>query len=114
MSSMQPMPQVQPTAQANIAGGPNVNTANDMVQGNQMFVKQNPALAAVGVASGSQDTFNTLAATSHMIEIANALDDHVATYNSSTWLNNALKDTKDISSALIPNAFEKMMGGMNQ
>ena len=34
---MQPM---QPTTQANIAGGPNVGKANDMVQGNQMFVKQ--------------------------------------------------------------------------
>ena len=111
MSLMQPM---QPTTQANIAGKPNVGTANDMVQGNQMFVKQNPSLAAVGVASGSQDTFNTLAATSHMIAVASALDDHVATYNSGAWLNNALKDTKDISNALIPNAIERMIGGMNQ
>lgn len=105
---------MQPTAQANIAGGPNIQAANDMVQGNQMFVKQNPKLASVGIASGSQDTFNTLAATSHMVAIAKALDDHIATYNSGAWLNNALKDTKDIAQALIPNAIEKMMGGMNQ
>jgi hypothetical protein len=108
MSSMQPMPQVQPTAQANIAAGPNVNAANNMVQGNQMFVKQNPALAAVGVASGSQDTFNTLAATSHMIAIANALDDHIATYNSAAWMRNALKSVPDVSSALVPNMIETL------
>ena len=49
-----------------------------------------------------------------MIAVASALDDHVATYNSGAWLNNALKDTKDISNALIPNAIERMIGGMNQ
>ena len=103
-----PQTPMQPTTQANISGGPNVQAANDMVQGNQMFVTQNPKLAAVGVASGSQDTFNTLAATSHMVSLANALDDHVATYNSASWLRNALKDVKDISDALIPNAFEAL------
>ena len=75
---------------------------------------ERPGAGRRRVASGSQDTFNTLAATSHMIAVASALDDHVATYNSGAWLNNALKDTKDISNALIPNAIERMIGGMNQ
>ena len=87
---------------------PNVSSANDMVQGNSMFVKQNPELAAAGIQSGSQEVFNTLAATSHVTAIANALDDHIATYNSGAWLRNALKDTPDISSALIKSAMESM------
>ena len=87
---------------------PNVSTANDMVQGNQMFVKQNPALAAAGIQSGSQDIFNALAATSHVTAIAKALDDHVATYNSGAWLRNALKDTPDISAALIKTAMDSI------
>ena len=87
---------------------PNVSTANDMVQGNPMFVKQNPALAAAGIQSGSQEVFNTLAATSHVTAIAKALDDHVATYNSGAWLRNALKDTPDISNALIKSAMESI------
>ena len=87
---------------------PNVSTANDMVQGNPMFVKQNPELAAAGIQSGSQEVFNTLAATSHVTAVANALDDHIATYNSSAWLRNALKDTPDISSALIKSPMESI------
>jgi len=98
MSTMQPLP----------PANTNVGNANDMVQGNQMFVSQNPKLAAVGVASGNQNTFNTLAATSHMTAVANALDDHIATYNSAAWMRNALKSVPDVSSALIPNMIETL------
>jgi len=86
---------------------PNVSSANDMVQGNQMFVKQNPGLAAAGIQSGSQDVFNTLAATSHATAIAKAIDDHVATYNSAAWLRNALKDTPELHKALIAGLADK-------
>ena len=93
---------------------PNVSTANDMVQGNPMFVKQNPALAAAGIQSGSQDIFNALAATSHVTAIAKALDDHVATYNSGAWLRNALKDTPDIAAALIKTHMENLIDKAGQ
>lgn len=93
---------------------PNVSTANDMVQGNPMFVKQNPALAAAGIQSGSQDVFNALAATSHVTAIAKALDDHIATYNSAAWLRNALKDTPDISAALIKTAMDSIVDKAGQ
>jgi len=87
---------------------PNVSSANDMVQGNQMFVKQNPGLAAAGIQSGSQDVFNTLAATSHMTAIAKAIDEHVATYNSATWWRNALKDIPDVANAVIKTRLESL------
>ena len=87
---------------------PNVSSANDMVQGNPMFVKQNPELAAAGIQSGSQDIFNTLAATSHITAIANAIDDHIATYDSGAWLRNALKDTPDIAAALVKTHMENL------
>ena len=103
MSSMQPMP--QPAQQVT---QPNVSTANDMVQGNPMFVRQNPELAAAGIQSGSQDIFNTLAATSHITAIANAIDDHIATYDSGAWLRNALKDTPDIAAALVKTHMENL------
>ena len=93
---------------------PNVSSANDMVQGNPMFVKQNPELAAAGIQSGSQEVFNTLAATSHVTAVANALDDHIATYNSSTWLRNALKDTPDIAVALIKTHMENLIDKAGQ
>ena len=93
---------------------PNVSVANDMVQGNPMFVKQNPELAAAGIQSGSQEVFNTLAATSHVTAVANALDDHIATYNSSTWLRNALKDTPDIAAALIKTHMENLIDKAGQ
>ena len=93
---------------------PNVSTANDMVQGNPMFVKQNPELAAAGIQSGSQEVFNTLAATSHVTAVANALDDHIATYNSSAWLRNALKDTPDIAVALIKTHMENLIDKAGQ
>ena len=93
---------------------PNVSVANDMVQGNPMFVKQNPELAADGIQSGSQEVFNTLAATSHVTAVANALDDHIATYNSSAWLRNALKDTPDIAAALIKTHMENLIDKAGQ
>jgi hypothetical protein len=93
---------------------PNVSSANDMVQGNPMFVKQNPELAAAGIQSGSQEVFNTLAATSHVTAVANALDDHIATYNSSAWLRNALKDTPDIAVALIKTHMENLIDKAGQ
>ena len=93
---------------------PNVSSANDMVQGNSMFVKQNPELAAAGIQSGSQEVFNTLAATSHVTAVANALDDHIATYNSSAWLRNALKDTPDIAVALIKTHMENLIDKAGQ
>ena len=93
---------------------PNVSVANDMVQGNPMFVKQNPELAAAGIQSGSQEVFNTLAATSHVTAVANALDDHIATYNSSAWLRNALKDTPDIAAALIKTHMETLIDKAGQ
>ena len=93
---------------------PNVSVANDMVQGNPMFVKQNPELAAAGIQSGSQEVFNTLAATSHVTAVANALDDHIATYNSSAWLRNALKDTPDIAAALIKTHMENLIDKAGQ
>lgn len=93
---------------------PNVSSANDMVQGNQMFVQQNPALAAVGIQSGSQEVFNILAATSHATAIAKALDDHIATYNSAAWFRNALKNTPDISAALIPSPMDAIANKAGQ
>ena len=93
---------------------PNVSVANDMVQGNPMFVKQNPELAAAGIQSGSQEVFNTLAATSHVTAVANALDDHIATYNSGAWLRNALKDTPDIAVALIKTHMENLIDKAGQ
>ena len=93
---------------------PNVSSANDMVQGNPMFVKQNPELAAAGIQSGSQEVFNTLAPTSHVTAVANALDDHIATYNSSAWLRNALKDTPDIAVALIKTHMENLIDKAGQ
>ena len=93
---------------------PNVSVANDMVQGNPMFVKQNPELAAAGIQSGSQEVFNTLAATSHVTAVANALDDHIATYNSGAWLRNALKDTPDIAAALIKTHMENLIDKAGQ
>lgn len=109
MSSMQPLP--QPTQQVT---QPNVSTANDMLQGNQMFAKQNPKLAADGIQSGSQDVFNALAATSHITSMANAIDDHIATYDSGTWLRNALKNTPDIAAALIKTHMETLIDKAGQ
>ena len=43
-----------------------------------------------------------------MIAIANALDDHIATYNSAAWMRNALKSVPDVSSALVPNMIETL------
>jgi hypothetical protein len=84
--------------------GANVAKANDMVQGNQTFVTHSPSTAAAGIASGSQQTFNALAGATHMSSIASATDDHVATYNSGSWISNIFKDVKEIPSAIIKTA----------
>jgi hypothetical protein len=107
MAEPLPVPTPAPTA--------NVDTANSMVQGNQFFVKHNPQLAAAGILSGNPDTMNTLAASSHMVNYAKAIDDHVATYNSGPWFANIFKDAKDIPAALIKNAAEiAAEKGLNQ
>jgi hypothetical protein len=107
MAEPLPVPTPAPTT--------NVDIANAMVQGNQVFVKHNPQLAAAGILSGNPDTMNTLAASSHMVNYAKAIDDHIATYNSSVWFSNIFKDAKDVSAALIKNAAEiAAEKGLNQ
>jgi len=109
-----PQPPVQPTTQANIGAGPNIDFANDAVKGNQEFFTASPTLGAEALQSGNQQTVNTLAAVNHFVSHAQAIDDHIATYNSNVWFKNALKSTPDVANAVIANAFDKMMGGMNQ
>jgi len=98
MSTTQPLPPTQPT---NTNGVANVDTANKMVSGNQTFVAHSPDLAAAGVSSGNQDTFTTLAAMKHTTSVGSAIDDHVNTYNSGSWISNIFKDVKEIPGAIV-------------
>jgi len=109
-----PQQPIQPTTQAAIAPGPNVDFANNAVKGNQEFFTASPTLGAAALASGNQDTVNTVAAVDHFMAHAQALDDHIAMYNSNVWISNAFKNSPDVARAVIPNAIDKMMGGMNQ
>lgn len=94
-------PTTAPMPQQTITPGANVASANDMVQGNPSFVAHSPAVAAAGISTGNQSAFNTLAATTHMVATANAVDDHVQTYNSGSWISNIFKDVKEIPTAVI-------------
>ena len=101
---------VQPVPSQN----PNIDMANTATQVNPGFVTRNPQLAADGIQSGDINTFNTLAATSHMVDHATALDDHIKTYNSASWFANIFKDTKEVANALTPTVFENIINRMAQ
>jgi hypothetical protein len=109
-----PQMPTQPTTQATIAPGPNVDFANNAVKGNQEFFTASPALGAAALVSGNQTTVDTLAAVDHFVSYGQAIDDHIATYNSNVWFANALKNVPDVAKSVIPNAVDKLMGGMNQ
>ena len=87
---------------------PNIDTANEIVKNNLSAVNHNPELAAAGIQSGSIETANTLFATSKFAHLANAVDDHIQTYNSDIWFKNALQNAPDVYQAIARN------GGMNK
>jgi len=97
MAIVPPQQQQGPTV---VSPGPNVDNANQIVQNNLSATNHNPGLAGAAIQSGNPDTATTLFASSQMAHTANAVDDHIKTYNSGGWISNIFKDAKDIGSAL--------------
>jgi hypothetical protein len=76
---------------------PNVNLANQI---SQSYPRASSTTKAAGIASGDANIANTASAVDSVSQTANALQQHQATYNSSGWWNNILKDTKDVATAV--------------
>ena len=93
---------------------PSIDVANQIVQNNNNEVNHNPGLAAAAIQSGSADTASALFATAHFLHMANAIDDHIKTYDSHVWIQNALKNVPDVAKALVPNPLEAFSMKVNQ
>jgi predicted transglutaminase-like protease len=98
MSMAQPMPQ-----------SPNIDMANIFVQNNQDFVNHNPQLAADAIQSGDINTANTIAATSNISDMAQAIDKHQQMYNSNLWVANTLKNAPDVVNATLRTVRDGLM-----
>ena len=76
---------------------PNVNLGNQI---SQSYPRASNGVKAAGIASGDSALANNAASVDSVAQTANALQQHQATYNSSGWWANILKDTKDVASAV--------------
>ena len=77
---------------------PNLDLANQIAKS---YPRADASVKSAAIASGNLDTANTVGAVGSVTPTAQALDEHLKTYNSQGWFQTILNDTKDVANSVI-------------
>ena len=83
--------------------------ANQFVTNNKLFVQHNKQVATDAIATGDNNTANAIAASGVIVPTANAVTDHINTYNAHSWWQNALSGAENVFGHFV-NAAKKVPG----
>jgi hypothetical protein len=83
---------------------PNTPTPPNIDLGNQIaksYPRAEPAIKAAAIQTNDPTQANALGAVGSVSPMAQAINDHLQTYNSRGWFQNILNDTKDVATTVM-------------